>query len=108
MGLGDVYRWVLQTSTNGSGYPRTIWKYNAAAHLLSEHADGDYSPEATARMFIAMHIQRDEEIQMKIPAANTTAFQTAGQLPDSDAVEELRSQYAPPTGSNSVVGPSLW
>ncbi|KZV94450.1 hypothetical protein EXIGLDRAFT_611708, partial [Exidia glandulosa HHB12029] len=84
-----------------SGYSRTIWKYNAAAHLLDEHSDNTYEPEAMARMFIAMHIERDEESRMNIPSSRTTAFRTSGHLPDSDGIAELRLQQVKPNEKTS-------
>jgi hypothetical protein len=71
-----------------SGDARTIWKYNAAYHVLSEHSDADLI--ATAPKFIVeMFIRKEEELKMGIDERQTVLWRDLHRIPDSDAIDVL-------------------
>ncbi|KAJ6579361.1 hypothetical protein B0H10DRAFT_2198716 [Mycena sp. CBHHK59/15] len=71
-----------------SGDPRTIWKYNAAYHMLSEHNDTDLM--ATAPKFVVgMFIRKEEEARMGIDAEHTASWRNDNRIPDSDVIDVI-------------------
>lgn len=74
--------------------PRTIWKYNALFHLLSEHPGEDGAMRAVPPKFMVdMHVSRAEERAMKVEDEMTEVWRGEYDVPGSDdvqgAVEEL-------------------
>ncbi|KIJ92810.1 hypothetical protein K443DRAFT_33511, partial [Laccaria amethystina LaAM-08-1] len=80
-----------------SGEPRTIWKYNAIFHLLTEHAqdsvgmdpnrDSQKLPKIPGQMIVDMFISREEEEFLKVNAQLTTEDREKHGIPNSDGVE---------------------
>ncbi|KAF8155394.1 hypothetical protein B0H34DRAFT_849557 [Crassisporium funariophilum] len=80
-----------------SGEPRTIWKYNAMYHLLSEHpADGIFGSDSTllpkipGAMMVDMFISLKEENFLKVAEAATLKNRQTYTLPGSDDIEAIK------------------
>ena len=80
-----------------SGEPRTIWKYNAIYHLLSEHhpdgiidTDSTCLPKVPGAMTVDMFISQKEEMLLKVAAPATLKNRETYNLPGSDAIEEIK------------------
>ncbi|PPR04251.1 hypothetical protein CVT26_004196 [Gymnopilus dilepis] len=76
-----------------SGEPRTIWKYSAIMHLLTEHPEpvqdlpGTYKlPLIPPEMLINMFISRMEEERLGIQEKVTRAYREENELPGSDDI----------------------
>lgn len=69
-----------------SGEHRTIWKYNAWYHVLTEHSlvDDDNSvslPQVPFEFFLASHISREEEENMGVDVRATSDFREVHGIP---------------------------
>ncbi|KAJ7498376.1 hypothetical protein B0H11DRAFT_1856325 [Mycena galericulata] len=75
---------------SASGNPRTIWKYNAIYHLISEHTEENKElPAIPAQFTIDTFIRRQEEEWMGITAQETDRYRELNHIPDSDAVDVM-------------------
>ncbi|KAJ7766391.1 hypothetical protein DFH07DRAFT_707196, partial [Mycena maculata] len=66
-----------------SGDPRTIWIYNAAYHLLSDHSDNGSLLSLSPEFIVQMFIRKQEESQMGIPEHQTDTWRMDNHIPDS-------------------------
>ena len=77
------------------GHPHTIWKYTAHLHLISQHApvDKDSSPTLAvpAQMAVNMFISQAEGEHMGLEASKTDEYRDDFALPDSEAIDPVRS-----------------
>ncbi|KAJ7609680.1 hypothetical protein FB45DRAFT_761958 [Roridomyces roridus] len=100
--------------TSASGTPRTIWKYNAIYHLISEHGDENQQiPSIPGQFMVDMFVHRREEAAMGFTAQETAEYRQQNQIPDSDAIDAIaesnevgkrgRSNTQSTTGSDSHV-----
>ncbi|KAF8878672.1 hypothetical protein CPB84DRAFT_1793958 [Gymnopilus junonius] len=98
-----------------SGEPRTIWKYSAIVHLLTEHAEpakdlpGTYKlPLIPPEMLIDMFVSRLEEQRLGIEGKVTMAYREEDELPGSDDIAALMNEPSTKRGraeTLSVVEP---
>ncbi|KAK6996277.1 hypothetical protein R3P38DRAFT_3329602 [Favolaschia claudopus] len=71
-----------------SGNRKTIWKYNAVFHLISEHStSGKTPPKVPPQFWIETHIRHAEEQALGITDDETSRFRTEYTIPNSDAVD---------------------
>ncbi|KAF6742437.1 hypothetical protein DFP72DRAFT_1022411 [Ephemerocybe angulata] len=68
-----------------SNDPRTIWRYNAAYHIASEHQGVPVPPD----LLITMFISRKEEAALGIAGEDTDDFRGMVGMPDSDAMDAM-------------------
>jgi hypothetical protein len=75
---------------SASGNFRTIWKYNARYHLVSEHSSNSTAlPEIPPQFTIDTFIRRQEEKWMGITAQETDDYREEYRIPDSDDIDVL-------------------
>jgi hypothetical protein len=82
-----------------SGTPRTIWKYNARYHIALEHADmtetaGSLPKGCLEQFMLDIHIRKDEERSLKIPADNTTRYRDRNNVLGSESLLEMIRMHA--------------
>ncbi|KAJ6449180.1 hypothetical protein C8R45DRAFT_1131162 [Mycena sanguinolenta] len=76
-----------------SGNPRTIWKYNARYHIISEHTQNNQAhPGLPAQFVIDTFIRRQEEGWMGITVDETRYYRLQNQIPDSDIIDALTAE----------------
>lgn len=82
-----------------SGDLRTIWKYNAIYHILSEHSEGQYTgslmenaplPKIPGQMMVDMFISQCEEVLLKILPDCTKEHRQRYGIPNSDDLEVIK------------------
>ena len=76
--------------TSITGQARTIWKYNAVFHLISEHAGFSGNvPSIPVGMLLDMFIRKAEEKYLGISEDQTIRARSEQQIPGSDGLLEL-------------------
>jgi hypothetical protein len=85
-----------------SGELRTIWKYNAIYHLLTDHsqdasnADSEKTvlPKIPGQMAVDMFISSEEEGFLSIPLVATNQYRAdnLNNLQNSDDIEEIKEE----------------
>ncbi|KAJ7608465.1 hypothetical protein DFH06DRAFT_1017692 [Mycena polygramma] len=71
-----------------SGNRKTIWKYNAFFHLLTEHSpSGQRPPEVPPQFWLDTQIRHREEQAMGITAEETDRFRAENTIPGSDDID---------------------
>ena len=74
-------------SMSVSGQPRTIWKYNAMNHFISEHVpESSVLPKIPHEFLIDSFIASKEETLMGISIHTTSTWRTQHDIPPSDDV----------------------
>jgi hypothetical protein len=75
-----------------SGQPRTIWKYNAMNHFISEHnPDGKELADIPPLFLVETFISSKEEQWMGIPEQTIKDWRLGDEhnIPDTDGIEEI-------------------
>ncbi|KAK7471312.1 hypothetical protein VKT23_002721 [Stygiomarasmius scandens] len=72
-----------------SGQPRTIWKYHAMYHIVTEHGTDNGFPHIPGELMVNMFISRAEEKLLGIPDDSTSQWRDENEVPSSDFVYEL-------------------
>jgi hypothetical protein len=76
--------------TSITGQARTIWKYNAVFHLISEHAGFSGNiPSIPVGMLLDMFIRKAEEKYLGISEEQTIKARYEHKIPGSDGLLEL-------------------
>lgn len=91
---------------SASGQPRTIWKYNAMNHFISEHVpEGGVLPQIPPEFLIDSFITSKEEKLMGISIHGTSAWRTQHGIPPSDDVEVMRQNVKRDRAESNVTQP---
>jgi hypothetical protein len=75
-----------------SGQPRTIWKYNAMNHFITEHkpaSDSKTLTEISPSFLVESFISSQEENWMGIPGNAIKEWRDEHEIPDTDGIEEI-------------------
>lgn len=79
--------------SSAAGTPKTIWKYNALYHIVTEHASPDGSPPVIPpQMMIQLFIHQAEEDILGIPETYTHQWRATNDIPGSDDLEIMAKE----------------
>ncbi|KAG6819279.1 hypothetical protein H0H93_013480 [Arthromyces matolae] len=101
---------LLCPTLDTTGELPTIWKYNAWAHLATEHADPADEmnlPDVPDKFLIDIFVSKKEEEELGISEEQTTAYREQFEIQNSSDVEELGQSLKRGRGeSDATVKPS--